>query len=375
MKRALMIAPMGSLHKKFNKANINSLKSIGYEIHLLANFDVGCGGEKDDMSYLKQCEREGIIIHNMPFRRAVHPLNIRLLSRIRKLIYGGEFDLIHAHTETGGLLFRLAMIGKKNRYNAIYTPHGMSFYKGSSLFTQILYRPMEHWICSRMTYNLALNGEEMQCLERWNRKKARFIHGIGIPINSFMSTCVSGKFREEVNIPKNAILITSVGELNKNKNHKLILEAMHCLKNDNLYLVICGIGPEHDRLLKMAEKFGLKDRVKLVGFRSDIRNILNETDIFIFPSFHEGLPVSVMEAMTMGLPVICSDIRGNRDLIIENEGGCLFDPTSDEDLAAKIDSLIQNPIQITKMGKFNAERIKMYDISNVEKELTEIYSA
>ncbi|MBR0277408.1 MAG: glycosyltransferase [Clostridia bacterium] len=373
MNKVLMIAPMCSVHRRFNKANINVLKRLGYEIHLLANFDLETGGGELNRAFVKQCSEEGIKIYNLPFKRAVHVSNVRLIRKIRNLIYNGGYDIVHAHTETGGLLLRLAMIGKTKRFKAVYTPHGMSFYKGSPFISQRLFRPIERWICNRMDCNLAINTEEMEFLKLWNSKTAYFIHGIGIDTAGFVNTGTDSSIRNEMNIPQNAILLTAIGELNENKNHKVIIEAMHRLKNDDLYLVVCGVGPEKNNLLKMTEEFGLNDRIKLVGYRNDIKNILDETDIFVFSSFHEGLPVSIMEAMTEGLPVVCSDIRGNRDLIISGRGGYLFNPNSYEDLSEKIDMLIKNPKIKDEMGIFNLEKVKSYDIGNVENELVKIY--
>ena len=104
MKKALLLAPMGSVHRRFNKANIEALKDLSYEVHLLANFSDGDGAESKNSFFAKNCEENGIKIHSIPFSRHSLLKNIKYVKSIKKLFKEEEFDIIHAHTETGGLL-------------------------------------------------------------------------------------------------------------------------------------------------------------------------------------------------------------------------------------------------------------------------------
>ena len=104
-------------------------------------------------------------------------------------------------------------------------------------------------------------------------------------------------------------MVLSVGEVNKNKNHKVGIEALAKLNDPDVYYVIYGHGPLMDVHKELAKELGVGDRVVLTGYRTDVADFYKMADIFLFPSFREGLPVSVMEAMACGLPIIATNIR------------------------------------------------------------------
>lgn len=370
-KKVLLIAPMASVHKRFNNANIIALRKKGFEIHLMANFDDGVGSEKENSLFKKECQKNNIIVHSFPFVRSIGVKNFFLINNIIKVMKENNFDIVHAHTEGGGLLLRLVIFCSRKNYKSIYTPHGMSFYKGSSLFSQFIYKPIEKWICSKMDSNISINKEEYDILNKWNINTARYTHGIGVDLSKFSS--YKSTIREELCIDNDSIIITNVGELNKNKNQILLIKALSKIKKENVCLLLCGVGELKEYLRQESIANGVSDKVIFLGYRNDINNILAGTDIFVFSSFHEGLPVAVMEAMASGLPVVCSKIRGNTDLIAQGIGGFLFDPNDVDSLTENIHSLISNKELRRKMGNYNKEKIRLYSIDNVERELEDIY--
>ena len=123
----------------------------------------------------------------------------------------------------------------------------------------------------------------------------------------------------------------------------------------------------------LIEELGVGDRVKLVGFRSDIGELLNCADIFAFPSYREGLPVSAMEAMYMGLPVVASDIRGVRDLIENGKNGFLCNPFDSDTFFEKITLLADNKKLCEDIGGENKEKVKNFRMEKVNKTVREIY--
>ncbi len=370
-KKALLIAPMASVHRRFNKANILALQELGYSVHLAANFNNGRGSEQSNEQYIRECENLGLTIHSIPFVRAVGLKNITLVRQLSSLIKNGHFDIVHAHTETGGLLFLMAMLFIKKDFKAVYTPHGMSFYKGSGLLSQCVYRPIEKWICSKMDRNIAMNNEELSVLEKWNNKTAFFTHGVGVELDRFKLN--ESNVKKELKIGEETPLVVSVGELNDNKNHTVVINALARLKEYNFCYAICGVGELDKKLISQAEALGIKDKVKLLGYRKDIPNILSASDIFVFPSFHEGLPVSVMEAMASGLPVVCSKIRGNVDLIETDNGGHLYEPSNADGFAAGLKALLDNEEVRKNMSEYNRKKSELYSLWNVKTELTEAY--
>lgn len=369
MKKALLLAPMSSVHERFNVTNIKALKDLGYEIHLAANFSL-C---EHDINYKDEMLKDGIVIHDISFSRGSLLKNLKTIPQIKELLKKEKFDIVHCHTETGGILTRLSEPADKNA-KYIYTPHGMSFYKGSSLKSQLIYRPIEKWICSKMNANLAMNSEEFEVLKNWNPDTAKFVHGVGLDTDIIKHIDIdTNQKRRELGIPEDAQMVLSIGELNDNKNHQVVIKALSELKNDNVYYLICGEGEKRQYLTDLAAENSFADRLILTGYRYDVKEILKTADLFVFPSFHEGLPVSVMEAMAAGLPVICSEIRGNVDLIKTGEGGILCNLESVEDFKNAIEKLLTDKNSASEMGIFNLENIEKFSLNEVKDEIEKIY--
>ena len=368
-----MLAPMGSVHRRFNRANIIALQRLGYQVDLVANFENGDGPEAHNGEYVDECIGNGIKAYSIPFKR--HSLwgNLSCIPKIRRLLLDNQYDIVHAHTETGGLLLRL-VAGIKGNSRFFYTPHGMSFWKGSSLKSQLVYRPLEHWICSCMDMNLGMNREELDVLRSWNENTSAFVHGIGLDLKRFYtderSRC---DVRSEFGVTEEDTLIVSVGELDDNKNHSVVIKALSHLSNPNFKYVICGVGPNRDNLIQMAVNVGIQDKVALAGYRSDIPDILSAADLFVFPSFHEGLPVSALEAMACGLPIICSKIRGNVDIVKDGQNGFLFEPTDNKVLAALIRKIMEDKPLGSNFGEYNKRFVNKFSQEAVVVELSKLY--
>lgn len=375
--KALLLAAMGSVHRQHNKANIKALKEIGATIYLAANFGTDTPREKNNTKFVAECKRDGINIIDIPFRRGGFITNIFQIPVLNKFLKREKFDIVHVHTETGGFMLRLScLIQSKCNTKFVYTPHGMSFWKGSSLKSQLVYRPLERWICSAMDMNLGMNMEEVENLEQWNKRTAHYVHGVGLNVARMQNPVRSREqMREEFGLAESDKFIASIGELDDNKNHITVIKALATLGRKDFKYVVCGVGPNKDMLLAEAERMGLKDNVILAGYRSDIPDVLNAADIFVFPSFHEGMPVSALEAMACGLPIICSEIRGNVDIIREGDNGYLFQPSDVETLARKLEYLLDDAEKRKVMGLKNKENVKDFSLESVTEELKRIYKS
>lgn len=372
--KALILAPMGSVHRRFNKANIVALQTLGYQVELCANFENGEGPEIHNQKYVSECAMKGIKTHSIPFTRHSLTGSLKCLPQLKTLLIKEEYDIVHTHTETGGLLLKLAC-GAKGKSKFAYTPHGMSFWKGSSLKSQLVYKPLERWICSVMDMNLGMNKEEVAYLEEWNKRTATYVHGIGLDVKRMQQPIRSRtEVRTELGLTNGEKLIVSIGELDGNKNHITVIRALSRLGRKDFKYVVCGVGPNKDMLNSEANRLGLKDNVVLAGYRSDIPDILSATDIFIFPSFHEGMPVSALEAMACGLPVIASKIRGNVDIVRDGDNGYLFEPSDVETLTQKIFLLMDDEDLRITMGEKNKVLVQDFSFENVTYELKEVYS-
>ena len=185
------------------------------------------------------------------------------------------------------------------------------------------------------------------------------------------------KKRQELGIPEKAFLIVQVAEFTANKNQRTVIKALEKMKNADVYYMMCGIGPEKEELEQYVKEHNLKKNIQFVGFRSDVQEILQCADCFVLSSFREGLSVALMEAMAEGLPVVCSRIRGNVDLVKDGEGGYLVTPEEDgeyEEAFAKLfESKTNKPEQLKKMGEQNRQKIRQFSEETVDEIMRKVY--
>lgn len=170
------------------------------------------------------------------------------------------------------------------------------------------------------------------------------------------------------------MMLLSVGELSERKNHEVVIKALAEIKQQNIKYFIAGRGDLKDHLSDLIINSGLQDEVKLLGFRSDVNMLTKAADLFIFPSIQEGLPVALMEAMSTGLPVVASQIRGNVDLIQEEKNGVLFDCNDVITCKKGICDMLSNPQNSYQMGENNITDVKAYSEKRVMSLLRAIYA-
>lgn len=226
---------------------------------------------------------------------------------------------------------------------------------------------------------ITINHEDYKLAKKkFKMKKLTYVPGIGIDTQR---ECLSQKEKEEkrkeLGIPQDAFLITNAAEFTPNKNQKTVIEAIEQLHNPNIYFVMCGIGEKKAELEQYVKEHGLEEHIRFVGFRNDLHEILQTSDCFVLSSFREGLSVALMEAMAEGLPVVCSRIRGNVDLIKDGEGGILISPQKRDEYINAFKKLynMKNESfgQFLHMGEINRKMIYIFGRKNVENHMKAIY--
>jgi glycosyltransferase involved in cell wall biosynthesis len=364
MKKILIVSTVSRQFYLFEQGNIEVLKSLGYEIHGAANFD-------DANERLDELD---IIRHHFDIQRSPFSLkNIKAFRQLKKIMQSENFCAVHCHSPMGGVLARLAA-KSSGIYPVIYTAHGFHFYRGAPCKNWLIYYNIEKYLSKYTDILVTINKEDYARAKDFYSKKVVFVPGVGIDLSRFENIKISRKEkRAELGIPDNSVVLLSIGEMNKRKNHETVLKALVQLKNKNYVYLVCGCGELESYLMNLADKFSISNKVKFLGFRNDIPEICIASDIFVFPSYQEGLPVSVMEAMSAGLPVICARIRGNTDLIQDGYGGFIHAPEDCIGFAQSIDKLIENNELRKEMGKRNKEEVKKYDKHVVKERMKEIY--
>ena len=372
MKKVLFVTHVGDFVPQFEMNNVRCLQKMGYEVHYAANFQLSSYGNKGE-----RLKDSGVVCHFVPFERSpLSPSNIRAYRSLSKLLAEQKFALIHCHTPMGGVVARLA--GKKYRRRGtkiLYTAHGFHFYKGAPLINWLLYYPVEKFLSRFTDVQITINQEDYERAQRFHARKVVRIPGVGIDTEALGQKVLEnrGAFRRELGVGDDDICLLSVGELDENKNHRTVLEALRQMDRTGIRYLICGKGELQEELQKKIVDEDLADTVTLLGYRNDIDSIYEAADILIFPSYREGLSAALMEAMAKGLPVIASRIRGNVDLIVDGKGGLLADPGKPEQFAAGIRRLCADPERCVKMGNYNRRAVAPCDILEVQAAMKKIY--
>lgn len=368
-KRFLIVAHNSRFLVQFELNNVRLLQQMGVEVHCATNF-YGETMIQDAEDILKGY---GIVLHQIDIERSPLDLkrNFRAYRQLKSLIKEIGFDGVHCHTPIGGVVGRLAANVAHHR-PVMYTAHGFHFYKGCPIKNRLLYETAERFLAHYTDALITINQEDYAVARRFSvRGKAYYVPGVGIDLKKCAGKTVDrNKKRMDLGVRNDVEVYVAVGELIPRKGFDQLIQAFVNGNISNSVLLICGSGKEQKRLQSLIKQYGATDSIRLLGFRKDISEILQASDVFVFPSLQEGLPVALMEAMAFGLPCIASRIRGNVDLL-GDEYPFLFDSGNVEVLSRKLKEILNKK---QSCGTICKERITAFDLFVVEGKMRQIYN-
>lgn len=372
MKKVLFVATVVKTHiMEFHIPYLKMFKEMGWETAVAARNDY----ENPADCVIPYCDT----YYNIPFERnPLKPGNLKAYKELKHIIDEGEYDIIHCHTPVGAMLTRLAAKqARKKGTKVFYTAHGFHFYKGAPAINWILYYPVEKWLSRYTDVLITINKEDYERAKTFKAGKVCYVPGVGIDLKKFNAGYVNKEQkRKEIGVSADDFVLLSVGELIPRKNHEVVIRALSVLKQldklNHIEYVICGRGSYEADLRKLAEGLDVADHVHFLGYRNDISEICNCADLFVFMSHQEGLPVALMEAMACGLPAVCSNIRGNTDLIEDGVTGLLANNTPEE-VAQSISKMKSDTALRNRVASAALQKIKQFDLSSVEDEMSKIY--
>ena len=296
---------------------------------------------------LEQAQKLGIKCYLLPsLKRNISPSNDKEAYReIRNILLQTKPDLVHTHSSKAGILGRLAAhrLGIDN----IFTAHGWAFADGTPWSRKLIGIPIEkiagQWCNKIITVSHA-------------DKNLAIKYHIAAPEKiTVIHNGISDVTSELVAKPVNPIpVLTMVARVAPPKNFGVLLEALASI--DSKYtLRVVGDGPELSHVQGHAKKLGIESSIDFMGSRSDVQEILASSDIFILSSDWEGFPISIVEAMRAGLPVVASRVGGISEAVIEGRNGYLVPRSDSQALAQAIEGLINNPSKRQQMGEFSRQ--------------------
>lgn len=308
-------------------------------------------------------------------RSPVRKENISAYRELKKIIDEGSYDIIHCHTPSAAVLARLAARSARKRgTRVLYTAHGFHFYKGAPLKNWLLYFPAE-WLASFLTDTIITVNREDYAFARkhLHASEVRYVRGVGVDMNRFgIYGDYRGETRKSLGLNEEDFVLLSVAELTPNKNHEMMLRALAQIPRKNIRLICAGRGETMEKMLALRAQLQLEDRVQFLGYRNDVGKLYAAADAFLFPSFREGLSVSLMEAMASGLPCIVGAIRGNVDLIDRGVQGEYTELTP-EGIAQTILRLASDSGLCARYGQEARKKVEQFGADQVHQEMRQIY--
>ena len=371
MKKVLFVATVVKTHiNQFHVPYLKMFKEMGWETAVAARNDY----ENPEDCIIPYCDH----YYDIPFERnPVKPGNLKAYKALREVIGSEHYDIIHCHTPVGAMLTRMAARdARRNGSLIIYTAHGFHFYNGAPLVNWLLYYPLEKYFSKDNDILITINQEDYRRAKHFYAPAVRYVPGVGIDVHRFHINSERDEKRRELGVQDKFVLL-SVGELIPRKNHELVLETISRMKErpefERIVYLICGRGVLLVQLKQKAAALGIGDKVRFLGYRSDIPDICNASDLFVFMSKQEGLPVALMEAMACGVPVVCSNIRGNTDLVADGKNGRLID-LSVEALMQAITEQMNDPEISRKYAEAALKQVQEFELSTVLAQVKQIYN-
>ncbi len=364
MKKILFVANVAKEHiNKFHLPTIREFKSQGWRV------DVACSADAD----ILDCDN----LYDMCWKRS--PFTIKTILGIRQLksiLKSNKYDIIYCHTPVGGLVTRLAARdARKKGSKVVYCAHGFHFFKGAPLLNWLLYYPLERLLARLCDSVFTVNKEDYEFAKKnfSPRTDIVLVPEVGVNFDRLKISnpqLIRDKYRKDLNLDDETIALVYVAELVPNKNQIMLVKVLQKLINKGEKVKLILPGPDHSggELANCIDKLGLSDNVILLGWRSDIGEILSACDICTASSIREGFGINIVEAMYCGLPVVATKNRGHEMIIEDNKNGFLVNQNDYDDMVNKILLLIHNDQIKKKMTNINVDK---YDCDTIAKELYE----
>ena len=326
-----------------------------------------------DGQYVKDMRRHGYKLHTVEISRNLFkiPSHLRAIWSIYNLCNKEQFDVLHVHTPIAALLGRIA--GRMGKVPIIvYTAHGFYFHDQMPWWKYRFFVSLERWSGSLTDYLFTQSSEDAESAiaERIVPRSKVTAIGNGVCVDLFRpDPNIRTRNRIALGIPADAYVIGVVARLVREKGLVEFLDAAVTLGDrfPHTHFLIVGerLPSDHDasiewELHEAQERLG--SRLMALGYRVEVSDLLSAMDLFCLPSYREGMPRSIIEAMMMELPVVATDIRGSREEVLPGETGLLV-PTRDVSaLTRALDSLISDPERGLRMGKAGRKRaLDVYD--------------
>lgn len=298
----------------------------------------------------------------------------RQLRRVREIVAHGRYGIVHVHTPIAALVTRLALRSRDHLRGPklIYTAHGFHFSAERMTPGSAAFLAAEKLAGCWTDELVVINGADRRAAERWRlvpREHLHLIPGIGIEIGRYGADQVTSadvdRTRRELGLATSDALLLMIAEFTANKRHADAILALDRLGRPDVHLAIAGReGPALPAARQLIAERGLDKQVHILGFRDDIPALVCASVATVLVSAREGLPRSVMESLSLGTPVIGTEIRGVADLLSDG-GGLLVQVGDVEGISRAMAWMLAHPDQARAFGERGSASVTQYDLRHV----------
>ncbi len=314
----------------------------------------------------------GVPVHDLGATRGA---DLRWVARLRRLLVDGRYDIVHAHLPYTAALGRVsaATLTRGRRPALVYTEHSM--WNKAALITRALNRATVHLDQALFVVSSA----SRDALPVGLRPQAQIVlHGVDLSRSAAFAARrreLRAGVRAELGVADDETFVLTVANLRSEKGYDVLLEAAHLAIADGAaaHFVSVGWGPLADSMAEERDRLGLAGRFDFLGRRDDALRIMAGADVFVLPSHQEGLPVALMEAMSVGLPVVASAIGGVPDIVTNEVEGLLVTPGRADELARAIVRMTRDESLRERLGRGASKRSESLDVAKAARSIEDTY--
>ncbi len=322
-----------------------------------------------DPTLIPSLERLGVPLHDLGGRRV---RDLGWLARLRRLLETGRYDVVHVHSPYVAGMARLVLrsVRTSSRPRLVSTEHNVwsSHAQMSRTLNEITFPIGDKWF--------AVSNEVRASIPKLLRSRVEvLVHGIVLSDVEGLRA-ERDAVRSELGLRPDEIAIVTVANYRKQKAYPDLLESARRLRDAgvSVHFIVIGQGPLEAEITALHASLGLNGYVDLLGYRPDAMRVAAACDLFVLASHYEGLPVAIMEALSVGLPVVATRVGGVPEAVRDGIEGLLVPPARPDLLATAIESLVHDADRRSLMSKAAIERGRGYDITVAVRHLEDVYA-
>jgi L-malate glycosyltransferase len=314
----------------------------------------------------------GTPVHSLGAARSA---DLTWLRKLRSLLIAGRFDVIHFHLPYTAALGRLAVatVPRAGRPSVVYTEH--SLWNLAAVITKGINRAGINRDQSLIVVSQAAHDALPPAL----RDRARVIvHGVSRTQADQLSAQrdqIRTEVRAELGVPDGELLVLTVANIRPEKGYDVLLDATKILMGRDVAVrvVAVGGGPMEDEVRERHRVLGLGDHLQLLGQRHDVLRLMAAADIYVLASRQEGLPVTLMEATSMGLPIVATSVGGVPQVVTDGVEGLIVPPGDPERMADGLQRVAADPELRDRFGRAARDKSAMFDVTGASRQIEGIY--